>query len=78
MLYYLHLLQEWLSPLRVFRYITVRIVGAGGTALLFSLLAGPWVIRRLREMKVRQYERREEAPPLYALHGHKEGTPTMG
>ncbi|MCX7590559.1 MAG: phospho-N-acetylmuramoyl-pentapeptide-transferase [Kiritimatiellae bacterium] len=78
MLYYLHLLQEWWSPLRIFRYITVRTVGAGGTALLFSLVLGPWLIRRLRMMELRQYERKEEAPPLYALHAHKEGTPTMG
>ncbi|MGQ9661096.1 MAG: phospho-N-acetylmuramoyl-pentapeptide-transferase [Kiritimatiellia bacterium] len=78
MLYYLHLLQDWFSPLRVFRYITVRIVASGGTALLFSLFVGPWVIRKLRETKVRQYERKDEAPPLYALHAYKEGTPTMG
>jgi len=80
MLYYLHLLSEtgWLSPLRVFRYITVRSVAAAGTAFLIGLVAGPWVIEHLKRLKIRQYERKEDAPPLYSLHAHKEGTPTMG
>jgi len=78
MLYYLHLLTDWWSPLRVFRYITVRSVAAAGTAFILSLVLGPWTIRMLRRLNVGQYVRREEAPPLYALHGSKEGTPTMG
>ncbi|NQT94753.1 MAG: phospho-N-acetylmuramoyl-pentapeptide-transferase, partial [Lentisphaerae bacterium] len=80
MLYYLHLLSEaeWLSPLRVFRYITVRSVAAAGTAFIIGLAAGPWVIEQLRRLKIRQYERREDVAPLYSLHAHKEGTPTMG
>jgi phospho-N-acetylmuramoyl-pentapeptide-transferase len=78
MLYYLYELSDSVSWLRVFRYITVRALGAAGTAFLISVLLGPWVIRRLRQMGIRQYERKEEAPPLHALHGKKEGTPTMG
>ncbi|MBM4143842.1 MAG: phospho-N-acetylmuramoyl-pentapeptide-transferase [Lentisphaerae bacterium] len=78
MLYYLHLLGEWFSPLRVMRYVTVRAVAGAGTAFLLSLVFGPWVIARLRSLQIRQYERREEAPPLYVLHAKKEGTPTMG
>jgi phospho-N-acetylmuramoyl-pentapeptide-transferase len=66
------------SPLRVLHYITVRAVAGAGTAFVLSLLAGPWVIERLRRLKVGQYVRKEEAPPLYALHAKKEGTPTMG
>jgi phospho-N-acetylmuramoyl-pentapeptide-transferase len=78
MFYYLHVLESWFSPLRVFRYITVRAVGGAGTAFLISLLVGPWLIRRLRALNVGQVVRKEEAPPLYALHAKKEGTPTMG
>ena len=78
MLYYLHLFQDMFSPLRVFRYITVRAVMGAGTSFLLSVLLGPWVIGQLRRLKVGQYIRKEEAPPLYALHGQKAGTPTMG
>jgi len=78
MLYYLHLLQDWFSPLRVLRYITVRAVAGAGTAFLVSLILGPWLIRRLRRLHFEQIVRKEEAPPLYVLHASKEGTPTMG
>jgi len=78
MFYYLHLLSDWISPLWVFRYITVRAVAGAGTAFLIILILGPWVIEKLRRLNIGQYERKEEAPPLYVLHGKKEGTPTMG
>jgi len=76
MLYYLfvHLLRPYFSPLNVFRYITVRTAVASLTALLLSLLLGPWVIERLRELQVKQYIR-EEGPKG---HQKKAGTPTMG
>lgn len=78
MLYYLDLLQVWIPPMRVFHYITVRAVAGAGTAFLISILLGPWLIGQLRKFNIGQYERKEEAPPLYALHAQKEGTPTMG
>jgi len=78
MFYYLYMLTDWWSPLRVFRYITVRAVAAAGTAFLLSLVLGPRVIGMLRRLRVGQFVRKEEAPPLYALHARKEGTPTMG
>jgi len=76
MLYYLfyYLLRPFFSPLNVFRYITVRTAVASITALLLSLLLGPWVIDRLRQMQVKQYIR-EEGPKN---HQKKAGTPTMG
>ena len=75
MLYYLFLwLHRYYTPLNVFRYITVRTAVASWTALLISLLFGPWVIRRLRELQVKQYIR-EEGPKA---HQSKAGTPTMG
>jgi phospho-N-acetylmuramoyl-pentapeptide-transferase len=47
---------------------------ASTSALLLSLLLGPWVIERLRELQVKQYIR-EEGPKA---HHKKAGTPTMG
>lgn len=78
MFYFLHLLASEWSPLRVFRYITVRAVLGAGTAFMITVLLGPWVIEQLRRLKVGQYVRKDEAPPLYQYHGHKAGTPTMG
>jgi phospho-N-acetylmuramoyl-pentapeptide-transferase len=76
MLYYLffYLLRPHFSPLNVFRYITVRTAMASTSALLLSLLMGPWVIERLRDLQVKQYIR-EEGP---RGHQKKAGTPTMG
>src|ERR1700723_985545 len=76
MLYYLfvYLLRPPFSPLNVFRYITVRTAMASTSALLLSLLMGPWVIERLRDLQVKQYIR-QEGPKG---HQKKAGTPTMG
>ena len=76
MLYYLfyYAMRPHFSPFNVFRYITVRTAVASLTALLLSLLLGPWVIERLRDLQVRQYIR-EEGPER---HQAKAGTPTMG
>ncbi len=78
MFYYLHLLTEWFSPLRVFKYITVRALAGAATAFFISVLLGPWMIRLLRQWKIGQQVRKDEAPPLYIFHGKKAGTPTMG
>ncbi len=70
MFYYLfyYLLRPHFSALNVFRYITVRTALASLTALLLSLLLGPWVIRRLRELQVKQYIR-EEGPKRHQAKG---------
>ena len=78
MFYYLHLFSEMFSPLRVFRYITLRALAGAATAFLISLIVGPAMIRWLRRLKIGQYVRKDEAPPLYIFHGKKAGTPTMG
>jgi len=58
----------------VFRYLTFRTGLAIATAFFVSLVAGPWLITRLRSLQVRQVIR-EEGPE----HHHvKAGTPTMG
>lgn len=76
MLYYLlyQILEKYFSPLNVFRYITVRTAYASLTALFLSLVLGPWVIRKLRELQIGQVIR-EEGPER---HQTKAGTPTMG
>ena len=74
-------LAQWLTQLspelgffRVFQYLTFRAVMAALTALTIGLLAGPYVIRRLTELKIGQPIRG------YAMESHfsKRGTPTMG
>ncbi len=58
----------------VFSYLTLRAVLAAATALVIGLLAGPWVIRKLTELKIGQAIR-TEGPQS---HLSKSGTPTMG
>ena len=58
----------------LFRYITFRAAYATVTALVLAFLLGPWVIRKLRELKAGQMIRREGPEAHYA----KAGTPTMG
>ncbi|WP_374568884.1 phospho-N-acetylmuramoyl-pentapeptide-transferase [Ideonella sp.] len=75
-------LAQWLQSqypeqfgfLRVFQYLTFRAVLAAMTALLIGLVFGPWVIRRLTELKIGQPIR------SYGVETHmvKAGTPTMG
>jgi phospho-N-acetylmuramoyl-pentapeptide-transferase len=75
-------LAQWLQTLypdelgflRVFQYLTFRAVLAAMTALLIGLAFGPWVIRRLAELKIGQPIRE------YGVQSHlaKSGTPTMG
>jgi phospho-N-acetylmuramoyl-pentapeptide-transferase len=75
-------LAQWLQSLdptglgflRVFQYLTFRAVMAAMTALLLGLAFGPWVIRRLAELKIGQPIRE------YGVQEHltKRGTPTMG
>ena len=74
-------LAQWLQTLspefgffRVFQYITFRAVMAAMTALMIGLLAGPYVINRLRVLKIGQQVR------SYGMETHlvKSGTPTMG
>lgn len=67
-------LQNDVSFLRVFSYLTFRAVMATITALLIGLICGPVVIQKLIEMKVGQAVRKEGPQ----THFVKSGTPTMG
>jgi phospho-N-acetylmuramoyl-pentapeptide-transferase len=60
----------------VFRYLTFRSFMALITALVISLVLGPWLIRRLKRMQQGGDTLREDTPER---HRHtKKGTPTMG
>ncbi|MFZ0390596.1 MAG: phospho-N-acetylmuramoyl-pentapeptide-transferase [Calditrichia bacterium] len=58
----------------LFRYITVRAALAAITALLFSLIIGPRIIRKLQQKQIGE-EIRKDGPQT---HLQKAGTPTMG
>lgn len=77
-----YLLAELLKPyfglFNVLTYHTVRAGGAAFTGFLLCVLMGPYVIERLRMLKVGQYIREEYVENLHALHKGKSGTPTMG
>jgi len=62
------------TPFRVFQYTTFRTGMAFFTAMLLSILMGPWLIARLRRFQIGQHIR-EDGPKS---HLKKAGTPTMG
>jgi len=76
MLYFLlyEQLYRWVSPFRVFRYVTFRTAFASLTALFLCIALGPWLIGKLRQFQIGQYIR-DEGPKS---HQKKAGTPTMG
>jgi phospho-N-acetylmuramoyl-pentapeptide-transferase len=68
------LLKGWISAFHLFQYLTFRTIMGTLTALAVSLLAGPWIIRKLAEVKAGQVIR-SDGPQT---HLSKAGTPTMG
>ena len=58
----------------LFSYITFRIAGGMATAIVISFVLGPWIIQRLRKLRMGQVIR-TEGPET---HLGKAGTPTMG
>ncbi len=67
-------LQQYISAFAVFQYLTLRGILSVMTALLISLLIGPWVIRKLNYHQVGQ-SIRNDGPQTHLV---KAGTPTMG
>jgi phospho-N-acetylmuramoyl-pentapeptide-transferase len=72
--HFLYPLHVFWGPFNVFRYLTFRTVMATLTALLISLVIGPWLINKLSRLKANQ-PIREDGPKS---HQAKQGTPTMG
>lgn len=69
-----HYLAHYYGGFRVFEYLTFRAILGTLTALLISLLVGPYMIRRLSFYQVGQ-SIRDDGPQT---HFSKAGTPTMG
>jgi phospho-N-acetylmuramoyl-pentapeptide-transferase len=67
-------LSDYISALTVFQYLTLRAILGTLTALLISLLIGPWMIRKLGQYQIGQAVR-NDGPQT---HLSKAGTPTMG
>ncbi|MCK4709120.1 MAG: phospho-N-acetylmuramoyl-pentapeptide-transferase, partial [Gammaproteobacteria bacterium] len=72
------ILTEYLSQVHsgfnVFSYLTLRGILGALTALMISLMIGPWMIRRLSQYNIGQTVR-DDGPES---HFSKAGTPTMG
>jgi len=67
-------LAQMYSGFNVFSYLTFRGILGALTALMISLLIGPWMIRRLSQYNIGQSVR-DDGPES---HFSKAGTPTMG
>lgn len=75
MLYHLlYPLHTTFSIFNVFKYITFRTIYATITALLITLLLGPWFIEKMNNLRLK--ERISGYTP--DTHKEKKGTPTMG
>ena len=79
MLSYLADFENYWGPLRLFRYITFRVLFGSATALILGfIIAGP-LLNYLRKFKLHQALRdKSEVGSLAALHAGKKDTPTMG
>ena len=71
---FLYPLVKYFTAFNIFQYITFRAAYAGITALLISFLLGPWVIKKLTQLKAGQ-EVRLDGPQTHLV---KSGVPTMG
>ena len=67
-------LQQYISAFSVFQYLSLRGILSVMTAIIFSLMVGPWVIRKLNYHQVGQ-SIRDDGPQTHLV---KAGTPTMG
>ena len=67
-------LQQYNNGFAVFQYITLRAILGTITALILSLVIGPYMIRKLSSYKIGQ-QVRDDGPQS---HLSKAGTPTMG
>lgn len=74
LLYLTEYLSQYESGFSVFQYLTLRAILGVLSALLISLLLGPYIISRLSHHQVGQFVR-DDGPQS---HLSKAGTPTMG
>ncbi|MCX5707357.1 MAG: phospho-N-acetylmuramoyl-pentapeptide-transferase [Candidatus Omnitrophica bacterium] len=74
----LYPLRDSFSGFNIFRYITFRAAMAALTAFIISLILGPLVIRKLKELKIGDKINKGDSEKLDSLHHNKHDTPTMG
>jgi len=72
--HFLFPLAKYHTIFNVFQYITFRTIYAAVTSLVLSFVLGPFLIKKLKALKVQDVVR-TDGPPT---HAGKEGTPTMG
>ncbi|MBU2541001.1 MAG: phospho-N-acetylmuramoyl-pentapeptide-transferase [Candidatus Omnitrophica bacterium] len=79
MLYsFLYYLRDVFSGFNVFRYITFRAILAVVTSFSLTVFLGPFLIAKLKNLKIGEIIKRDECISLYEIQHHKQGTPTMG
>ncbi len=79
MLFELAVFEEWFGPLRLFKYLSFRCVGAISVAFLIGMFTAPSIIRILRRIKFGDTLRtKDEVGELAELHSAKKQTPAMG
>ncbi|MDD5432188.1 MAG: phospho-N-acetylmuramoyl-pentapeptide-transferase [Candidatus Omnitrophica bacterium] len=74
----LYPLHDIFSALNIFRYLTFRSAMAVLTSFVVSLILGPFVIKKLKELKVGEKINKGDSEKLDKIHSHKQDTPTMG
>ena len=79
MLSYLADFESFFGPLRLFRYLSLRIAFCGLTSMMIGFFVGPWIIAKLEQFKMKQMLRtHDEVGVLADLTKGKSETPTMG
>lgn len=72
-------LKEIFFGFNVFRYITFRAAMGATTAFLLCYFFGPWLIKKLSQLKIGEHIIDEKvSAQLHSLHRQKKGIPTMG
>jgi len=74
LLWLTEILQQYISGFNLFGYLSTRAILGALTALVISLVIGPWMIERLSAKQIGQVIR-DDGPQS---HLSKAGTPTMG
>ena len=75
----LYPLREIFFGFNVFKYITFRAAMGTATAFLLCIIFGPWLVKKLKELKIGENIIEESiCPSLHSLHSGKKGIPTMG
>lgn len=74
LMYLAEFLEQFYSGFRVFQFLTFRAILGVLTAMVFSFVFGPWMIRRLTFHQIGQ-SIRDDGPQSHLV---KAGTPTMG